>query len=218
MLHVSQGDLEAAERVARAGVREQDRQARSGNRFPAIGFHWLLGALEAQAGRHSAALAEFALEGDQSDARRLYAPEYAAVAWTARGHSEFALDRPADALSSFRTARTHVAEFVRATVGEAAALAALGQHDAAEDAWRDVEAGCHHLERTGRTPDALLVRASAAAMRGDAATALASLERFLTVVPPSHLGWTVPIEPCFRGLEGDAGFQALLKRLAERAQ
>jgi DNA-binding winged helix-turn-helix (wHTH) protein len=218
MLRVSQGDLEAAERVARAGVREQDRQTRSGNRFPAIGFHWLLGALEARAGRHDKAMAEFDLEVGQSDPRRLYAPEYAATALTARGHTELALDRPADALTAFRAARAHVAEFVRAAVGEAAALAALGQHDAAKDMWRHVETGCHHLERTGRTPEALLVRACAAAMRGDASTAIASLERFLTVVPPSHVGWTVPIEPCLRGLGGDAGLQAVLKRLAERAQ
>ena len=55
-------------------------------------------------------------------------------------------------------------------------------------------------------------------MRGDTAATLASLERFLTTVPPSHVGWTVPIEPCFLAVNGDPEFQAVLKQLAERAQ
>ena len=218
MLLVARGDFEAAERVARAGVREQDRQARSGNRFPVIGFHWLLGALEARAGRYDEALAEFAHEVGQSDPRRLYGPEYASVALAARGHAELASNRPADALASFRSAGTHLTDSARATVGEAAALQRLGQTDAARDAWRQVEAGRTHLERTGRTPEALLVRACDASMRGDSAMAVASLEQFLAVVPTSHVGWTIPIEPCFRNLAGDSGFRSILARLAERAQ
>jgi DNA-binding winged helix-turn-helix (wHTH) protein/tetratricopeptide (TPR) repeat protein len=217
MLLVARGELEAADRIARAGVREQDRQARSGNRFPAIGFHWLLGALEARAGRCDEALGEFAHEVGQADPRRLYGPEYASVALVARGHAELAADRPTEALASFRLARTHVAEFVRATIGEAAALAQLGQKEAKES-WRHVELGRTHLERTSRTPEALLVGACEAAMRGDSPTAVASLERFLAVVPPSHVGWTIPIEPCFRALDQDAKFKTVLARLAERAK
>jgi DNA-binding winged helix-turn-helix (wHTH) protein/tetratricopeptide (TPR) repeat protein len=218
MLLVARGDFDAAERIARAGVREQDRQARSGNRFPAIGFHWLLGALEAQAGRYEDAVAEFAHEIGQADTRRLYGPEYAAVALSARGHTELASNRPADALATFRSARTHLAESARATIGEATALAKLGQNDAARDAWRHVEVGRAHLERTGRTPEALLVRACESSMRGEPAAAVASLEQFLAVVPPSHVGWTIPIEPCFRALKGDARFRTVLSRLAERAR
>ena len=103
-------------------------------------------------------------------------------------------------------------------VGEAATLQRLGQTDAARDAWRQVEAGRTHLERTGRTPEALLVRACDASMREDSAMAVASLEQFLAVVPTSHVGWTIPIEPCFRNLAGDAGFTSILARLAERAR
>jgi TolB-like protein/tetratricopeptide (TPR) repeat protein len=218
MLLVARGDFDAAERVARAGVREQDRQARSGNRFPAIGFHWLLGSLDARAGRFDGALAEFAREVGQADPRRLYGPEYASVSLSARGHAELASNRPADALASFRSARTHLAESARATVGEAAALDQLGEKKAARDAWRELEAGRTHLERTGRTPEALLVRACEASMRGDSAIAVASLEQFLAVVAPSHVGWAIPIEPCFRTLNGDAGFKAVLARLADRAR
>jgi hypothetical protein len=218
MLLVARGELEAAERVARVGVREQGRQARSGNRFPAIGFHWLLGAIEASAGRHDEALVTFADEVAQADPRRLYGPEYASVALTARGHAELATDRPAEALASFRSARTHVGEFVRATVGEAAALAQLGHRDAARGAWRQVELGRTHLERTGRTPEALLVRACESSMQGDSTAAVASLEQFLTIVPPSHVGWTIPIEPCFQRLATDSTFKSILARLADRAR
>jgi DNA-binding winged helix-turn-helix (wHTH) protein len=218
MLHAARGDFDIAERVARAGVREQDRQARSGNRFPAIGFHWLLGALEARAGRLEEALTEFDLEARQADSRRLYGPEYASSALTARGHVQLILRRPGEALASFRSARSHVADSARATVGEAAALTALDQHDAANEVWRKVETGCHHLERTGRTAEAVLVRACGAAMRGDPHAAAVHLERFLAVVPPSHIGWTIPIEPCFRMMTGEPEFLAVLERLVERAQ
>ena len=218
MLLVARGELEAAERVARAGVREQDRQPRSGNRFPAIGFHWLLGTIEASAGRDDEALVKFSDELAQADSRRLYGPEYAAAALTAKGHAALAADRPAEALASFRSARAHVTGFVRATIGEAAALARLGQKDAARETWRQAELGRVHLERTGRTPEALLVRSCESSMRGDASAAVASLEQFLAIVPPSHVGWTIPIEPCFRGLAGDSRFQHILDRLAERAR
>ena len=103
-------------------------------------------------------------------------------------------------------------------VGEAAALARLGEQDAARDAWRQVEAGRTHLERTGRTPEGLLVGACAASMRGDSAAAVASLDQFLTIVAPSHVGWTIPIEPCFQRLAGDSGFNSILARLADRAR
>jgi hypothetical protein len=131
---------------------------------------------------------------------------------------ELATGRPADALSSFRSARAHVADFVRATIGEAAALAELGETDAASKAWRHVDLGITHLERTGRTPEALLVRACERSTRGDSTSAVTSLERLLTMVPPSHVGWTMPIEPCFQRLANDLGFRKVLAHLGERAQ
>jgi DNA-binding winged helix-turn-helix (wHTH) protein len=218
MLLVARGELEAADRVARAGAQEQDRQARSGNRFPAIGFHWLLGALEAHAGRLGLGLTEYARELEQSDPSRLYGPEYAAVALTARGHAALQSDQPADALDAFRAARRHLSGYARATIGEAAALARLGELEAAEHAWRQVDQARDHLERSGRTHEALIVRACEASMRGDAPAAVRILERFLAVVPPCHLGWTIPIEPCFSALGDNGAFRGVLSRLAERAR
>ena len=218
MLLVARGDLDAADARARAGVREQDQQARSGKRFPAIGFHWLLGALDARAGRHDAAIAAFDREVAQADPRRLYGPEYASVALAARGHAELTLGRAADALASFRAAEQHVTGFARATIGEAAALERLGQADEAAATWRRAERERVHLERTGRTFEALVVRASEAAIRGDHRSAITYLNRLLVVSPVSHVGWTIPIEPCFRVLAEHAEFQDVLRRLADRAR
>jgi DNA-binding winged helix-turn-helix (wHTH) protein/tetratricopeptide (TPR) repeat protein len=218
MLLVARGDLDGAERIARAGVAEQDRQARSGIRFPVIGFHWLLGAIDAALGRHADARRAFTHEIDASAPRRLYGPEYLAVALTARGHADLAAGRPDEALHSFQDAHRHVASYARAWIGEAAALTQLGRAADAESAWQAVADGCDRLEHTGRSPEALLVGACAAAMHGDAPGALRRLDRFLAAVPPSHLGWTVPIEPCFAALRDDAGFHTVLGELARRAE
>jgi tetratricopeptide (TPR) repeat protein len=218
MLLVARGELDTAERHARAGAAEQDRQARSGNRFPAIGCHWLLGAIQARTGRHTDAIAAFEREIEQADPGRLYGPEYAAVALNARGHAELASGRAEDARRSFQAAHHHVADYARASIGEAAALERLGRSKEADEAWRAAERGRERLEHTGRTPEALLVGACAAAMRGDAAAATMRLERFLANVPPSHLGWTMAIEPCFAGLEADAGFRRIADEMARRAQ
>ena len=72
MVHVARGQLDQAEDVVRQGVAEQDRQGRTGDRFPAIGFHWLLGALRASRGDQEGALEEFGRELAQHDRRRLY--------------------------------------------------------------------------------------------------------------------------------------------------
>jgi hypothetical protein len=97
-------------------------------------------------------------------------------------------------------------------------LTQLGRAADAESAWQAVADGCDRLEHTGRSPEALLVGACAAAMHGDAPGALRRLDRFLAAVPPSHLGWTVPIEPCFAALRDDAGFHTVLGELARRAE
>jgi hypothetical protein len=43
MVHVARGHLAEAERVLRHGTAVQDRQIARGERYPALGLHWLLG-------------------------------------------------------------------------------------------------------------------------------------------------------------------------------
>ena len=218
MVHVARGHLGEADSLVRRGVIEQDRQMRAGDRFPSIGFHWLLGALESARGRHAHAISEFNQELEAADRRRLYGPEFGAIALVARGQAELAVGHPADAITSFHEARQHIEDFPRAWLGEAVALAETGNALGAEHARRKARQAHDRYERSGRLPDALLVAACAAAVEGNYASTLARLDQLLGLSPPSHVGWTIPIEPFFRPLHGLPGFATVLARLADRAR
>lgn len=218
MVHVARGHLGEADSLVRQGVVEQDRQLHAGDRFPSIGFHWLLGALESARGRHAYAIAEFNQELEAADRRKLYGPEFGAVALVARGQAELAAGHPADAITSFHAARQYVEDFPRAWLGEAVALAEMGNALGAEQARRHARQAHDRYERSGRLHDALLVAACAAAIEGNYPGALARLDQLLGISPPSHVGWTIPIEPFFRPLHGLPGFATVLARLADRAK
>jgi tetratricopeptide (TPR) repeat protein len=217
MVHVARGHLEAAADIARQQVAWQDREAKSGHRFPAVGFHWMSGAIAAAGGRHDEALAHFDRELAQVDPRRLYGPEYGALALVGRGQIELAMDGAAAALASFRDARVHVPGHGRAYLGEAVALSRLGEARAAEAAWQEVAAAERDETRGGPRPDAHYLAACADAMRGDAHRAVGHLDRLLDSSAPGFSGWTIPLEPFLRPLGGDAGFQHILDELAARA-
>jgi tetratricopeptide (TPR) repeat protein len=218
MVHVARGHLSKAEDLVRQGVVEQDRQARAGDRFPSIGFHWLLGALESARGRHAYAIAEFNQELAQADRRRLYGPEYGAVALVARGQAELSAGHAPDAVASFQAARLYVEDYPRAWLGEAVALAEAGDALGADQARRHARHAQERYERTGRAHDALYTAACAAAAEGNYGHTLGRLDQLLASAPASHVGWTVPIEPLFRPLHGLPGFATILDRLAEQAR
>lgn len=218
MVHVARGRLDQAEAVAREGGAVQDRQAQTGNRFPALGFHWLLGTLMAARGGHEAASAEFDLELAQFDRHRLYGPEYAAAAWIGRGHADLALGRPAAAVTAFKNALDQVPGFGRASLGLSLAFARLGDEAAAVAARDQARQGGWQLRQTHRGHDALLLEACEAVANGDPKQALAHLGSMIDLDPPSYIGWTIPIDPFLRPLRGEAAFGALLARLADRAR
>jgi DNA-binding winged helix-turn-helix (wHTH) protein len=218
MVFVARGDLETADDIVRPGVAGQDRQARTSDRFPAIGCHWLLGALRAARGDDEGAIAEFNLELTQVHPTRLYGPEYAAAALVSRGHAELALGQTSRARETFSAALTHIPGYGRACVGLSLAEARRGDASAvavAREATRDAIAT---LEQTSRAHEARMVDACDAAAHDDPARAVDNLERLLMEGPPSVLGWTAPVEPCFRPLLGHSGFARVLARLAERAR
>ncbi|MFI5177788.1 MAG: winged helix-turn-helix domain-containing tetratricopeptide repeat protein [Vicinamibacterales bacterium] len=218
MVHVARGHLSHAEDLVRQGVVEQDRQAHAGDRFPSIGFHWLLGALESARGRHSHAIAEFNQELAQADRRRLYGPEYGAVTLVARGQAELACDHADAAIASFQAARLSVEDYPRAWLGEAVALAGSGDATGADHARRRARAAQDRFERTGRSYDAVYVAACAAAGEGSYTSTLARLDQLLGMSGPSYVGWSIPIEPFFRPLHGLPGFATVVDRLADRAK
>ncbi len=192
MVFVARGDLEAAHDIVRQGVADQDRQSRTADRFPAIGFHWLLGTLRAVRGDASGAIDEFNFEIGQAQPHRLYGPEYAAAALVSRGHAELALDQPDRARESFSAALGHVAGYGRASVGLSIAEARRGDdegRDAARAATRDAVA---NLQQTNRGHEALVVTACEAAAFEAPDRAVDALDRLLATGPPSVIGWTAP--------------------------
>jgi hypothetical protein len=47
--------------------------------------------------------------------------------------------------------------------------------------------------------------------------AVTSLEALLDLVPPCHVGWSLPIEPTLSHVAAHPGIAAILTRLAQRA-
>ncbi|HYN09190.1 MAG TPA: winged helix-turn-helix domain-containing protein [Vicinamibacterales bacterium] len=218
MVFVARGDLETADDIVRQGVAGQDRQARTSDRFPAIGFHWLLGTLRAARGDEEGAIAQFNLELSQVHPRRLYGPEYAAAALVSRGHAELALGQSSRARETFSAALTHVPGYGRACVGLSLADARRGDASAVAVAREATREAIATLDQTSRAHEARMIAACDAAAHDEPARAVEALEQVLTAGPPSVLGWTVPVEPCFRPLAGHSGFARVLARLAERAR
>jgi DNA-binding winged helix-turn-helix (wHTH) protein/tetratricopeptide (TPR) repeat protein len=218
MVHVARGAIELAEDAARAGATEQDRQAQAANRFPAIGFHWLLGMLALARRRHDEAITEFDRELAQADPRRLYGPEYGALALAGRGQVELARDRPRQALTAFRAALEHVADHPRARLGELVACRRTGDRSGAERAAAAADQARRVFDDTGRHGDALYVSACLAAAHGDLDPAIGHLERLLSIEPPTFVGWPLPVDPFLRPLADHPRFPAVLARLADRAR
>jgi DNA-binding winged helix-turn-helix (wHTH) protein/Tfp pilus assembly protein PilF len=217
-LQVARSQFAEAAATARQGAIEQDRQARLGKRYPAIGFHWLTGALESAAGRQESALRHFARELALTDPRTLYGPEYAAAALVGRGFAELTTGQPDRARESFRAAREHISGHVRAFIGEAAALEALGRAGEAAGAWAEVDRRIDRLREAQHGPDALYLEACRAAYRQGPEEAATALQAMLDRLPPSQPGWSIPIEPCFRLIRAAPAFQTVIADLASRAR
>jgi len=214
MVHVARGHFDAASDIVQRGAGDQDRQAQSADRFPAVGFHWLMGAMRAARGDWDAAIQSFDRELEHADSRRLYGSEYASAALVSRGHASLHLDRPDDATEAFRTALEVLPGHPRALLGLALADARLKKPDAGAER---AQAAVTELDTPDRQADFLYASACTAAAGNDAPTAAAALTRLLDAFPGSYVGWAIPIEPAFVGIRSDAAFRAVLTRLAERA-
>jgi DNA-binding winged helix-turn-helix (wHTH) protein len=215
MVFVARQDFDAAIDLARDGVEEQDRQAGAGNRFPAVGFHWLLGAIEAARGRTTHAMTEFDRELAQADGRLLYGPEYGALTEVGRGHGFLALGRPDAALDAFRQAFAHVPAFPRAVIGERLALTRLGRATASSPGGGVVP---RPTSARGPSPSSLQLSACEQALFGTQDAALDALEQEFVHEPTSFLGWVTPIEPALASLRAHPRYERVVRGLAERAK
>jgi DNA-binding winged helix-turn-helix (wHTH) protein/tetratricopeptide (TPR) repeat protein len=217
MVHVARNHFDAALEIVHEGAGEQDRQARTVDRFPAVGFHWLLGALRAARGDYAGAILAFDREVEQADQRRLYRAEYAADALIGRGHALLQLGQVDEAAEAFRAALTYIDSHPPALLGLATAYSRQGRTDG-DVLKADARAFVDGLRRPYRTAECLWGVAGLAAADGDAKGAVAALSQLLDSLPPSYVAWHIPLEPAFLGLHGQTGFAQLLDRLADRAK
>ena len=216
MVHVARGRFDAALDLVQRGAGDQDRQTRTLDRFPAVGFHWLLGAMRAAGGDLRGARAAFDRELEQADERRLYRTEYAAAALVSRGHVCLHVGEIDEAGQAFTAALKYLPRQPQALLGLATARRRAGHPDAITREG-DARAAVSALNTAERAPEWHYATAAAAAASDDPAAASAALGRLLDIAPASYLGWTMPVDPVFLSLHGKPAFAAVLARLAERA-
>jgi tetratricopeptide (TPR) repeat protein len=217
MVDVARGQLRDAETVLRQGAAVQDRQVARGDRYPALGLHWLLGLVRFAQGDLEEALREFDCEKERADPHRLYGREYDMNVAHARGGCLLHAGRAGEAAGCFDRALEVYPDHAPSCVGLAQALRASGLDERADAIDRRLPAIVERL-RAARPIEAALVEAQMLAAAGQADAAGAVLGRLLESAPPGFAGWTVPIEPLFAQLHGTAAFMAARGRLAERAR
>ena len=208
MVHVARGHLAEAERVLQHGTAVQDRQIARGERYPALGLHWLLGLVRLAQEDAEEALEEFERERELAEPHRLYGREYSMYALLGRGSALVRSDRSADAAEAFRGALALYPEHPLALIG--AAVATGGSFARAEKAIAAmVEA---------KPVQAGIARGALLAVQGDAGGSAAALDAVISTAPPGFAGWQVPVLPMFREVAETTALRAVFERLAERAR
>jgi len=216
MVHVARGRLDDAERVLRHGAAVQDRQIDRGERYPALGLHWLLGLVRLREGDVEDALAEFGREAELAKAERLYGREYAMHAHLGRACAHLDAARPDAAIEELRAALALYPDQPQSEIGLARAYNARGQTDAARAALDRAETAVAVLDRT-KPVEAAMVRAQLQAVRGDSAAVATTLGALLATAPPGFAGWTIPVEPHLRQVADSKAITKIAARLADRA-
>jgi DNA-binding winged helix-turn-helix (wHTH) protein len=207
MVHVARGHLIEAEGVLRNGAAIQDRQIGRGERYPALGLHWLFGLVRLAQGDVNDAIAEFEREGDLAQPHRLYGREYAMHASLGRGAAFLRADRRADAVRNFRNALELYPDHP---------LGHLGLLLAREGEARPVEAALVVMDRT-KPLEAALIRAQLLAAQGREADAAEGARAAISQAPPGFAGWSLPIEPLLQ-TTGRQALTSVFSLLADRAR
>jgi tetratricopeptide (TPR) repeat protein len=197
MVHIARGQLADAERVLRHGAAIQDRQIGRGERYPALGLHWLLGLVRLAQDDTREAIDEFDRERALAAPHRLYGREYTMHAHLGHGAALLRVGRRGEAARSFRAALTHYPEHPLPSVGLAVAEGSDFDLDAVAEP---------------------LTRAIAAGALGRADEAAAMLATTLDAAPPGFTGWWLPAEPFLAQASDNTALKAVIKRLSERAR
>jgi tetratricopeptide (TPR) repeat protein len=217
MVHIARGALDVAEATLVRGTEAQDAQEGRRATFPANGLHWLRGLVRSARGDARGAVEEFDRELAFESSRSIYATEFAANACVGRAAVLLESGDALSAVDAFRAALDRLPGHARAHLGLALALELLCRANEAREERSAVTASLAALVQGQRYAEAALVSAAVMAADGDTAESAAALERFLVAAPSGFAGWTIPVEPWFRGLAGTPGFTRVLRTLAERA-
>jgi len=197
MVHVARGHLTEAERVLRHGAAIQDRQIGRGERYPALGLHWLLGLVRLAQDDTSEAIDEFDRERALAQPHRLYGREYTMQAHIAHGATLLRMGKRDAAIQSFNSALALYPAQPLAHLGVALATGAEFDPAAVRDPlMRGVAlVACKRLEE-----------------------AEATLLAYLDQAPPGFAGWWLPLEPFVRQDTDRQALTPVLARLVERAK
>jgi DNA-binding winged helix-turn-helix (wHTH) protein/Flp pilus assembly protein TadD len=217
MVHVARGRLTEAETVLRQGAAVQDRQIGRGDRYPALGLHWLLGLVRLAQDDVDEALREFDRERQLAKPHRLYGREYEMNSLHGRGACLLRLGRAEEATDCFERALLLFPGHAQSHLGLSVALRTMGSPDAAEMAWRKTSAILDTLTAT-RPVEAAIVHSQLLAVVGKPQDAGAILCTALDDAPAGFAAWTLPIEPFLLQLIGTPAFTSALARLSERAR
>jgi len=217
MVHVARGDLREAETVLRQGAAVQDRQIDRGDRYPALGLHWLLGLVRLAQDDTDEALKELDRERALAQPHRLYGREFQMNALHARGACLLRMDRLDEATRCFEAALALYPDHVQSHLGLMLSSRAAGARERAE-----AESGrlgeIMSTLRVGRPVKAAVVGSQILAAEGQVENACAALCRLLDAAPPGHAAWTLPIEPFFAEPLRRQAFAPAITKLAERAR
>jgi DNA-binding winged helix-turn-helix (wHTH) protein/tetratricopeptide (TPR) repeat protein len=219
MVHVARGHLREAETVLRQGAAVQDRQIGRGDRYPALGLHWMLGLVRLAQDDVDEALREFDREQDLAEPHRLYGREFTMSSLVGRGAALLRIGRTDDAADAFRKALALYPDHAQTHLGLSLTLRAAGQSARADDAHRMAVRSLETLSNT-RPVEAALVRAHLLAADGRTAEASAIVCTTLDAAAPGFAAWTLPIEPLLLLPAQPAvaeAFRPALTRLFDRA-
>jgi tetratricopeptide (TPR) repeat protein len=216
MVHVARGHLREAEAVLRQGAAVQDRQIARGDRYPALGLHWMLGLVRLAQDDVDEALRELDRERQLAEPHRLYAREFSMNAFCGRGACLLRMGRATDAVDAFRQALTLYPDHAQSHVGLSLALGAAGAPEAAAAATLAARQAAGPLSAS-RPIEAALVRSHLLTADGRAADAAAILCTMLDRAPPGFAAWTLPIEPLLIRPGVTEALVPALARLSQRA-
>jgi len=217
MVYIARNELPLAEQTLRQGIVVRERHQQSSERFPARGLHWLLGLV--MLAREDDAQAARQFERELASAGgRLYAREFSIAAHNALGLIALKKGDAVDAEDRFRQALARYDAHARSHFGLAAALAALGEKDAAATELAAGRAAAEALDKSGRTAESVVASAIGDVLHGLPDEACRRLASLLESAPPGFAAWTIPVEPAFAPLHARDDFQQVLRMLAERAK